>query len=508
MLPNRNLIANILGQSWVAFVGLAFVPVYIDRLGVEAYGLIGFYILLQVWFSVLDLGMSTTTNREMSRARAGVIGPDAVGDLLRSLEIVVIVIASCVALGLFVSAEPIARYWLELEALSLHNVIGALQAIAFVVASRFCEGLYRGALFGLERQVFYNLAFAGLSTLRYSGAALIVIVLPSIEAFFLWQAGVSMASVAVFAIATHVTRPRAERRPRFSAAAVQSIGGFAGGLSLTTLIALVFTQIDKVMLSRMVDLESFGLYMIAFTLAGVFAMMTVPSSSSFFPRLTVATATGDRKAERYLFHAGAQLVAIFACPLLAVMLIAGEPLVHAWTGDAQLAQEVSSVLALLAVGGFCNAMLQIPYMLQLSHGWTTLSVRINFLAALLLIPSVYLGVSAFGIVGAAVAWAGVNLIVFALGTIAMHRRLLPDERMLFLWDAVAIPLFASGSVVGAFTLFMPDEITRIGGGLLVLAALCAAFLSTIIATPIGRVGVRHILAVIRLRVVSKPRSTL
>ena len=43
----RNVVANFLGQGWTAVMNLAFIPVYIKFLGVEAYGLIGLFGLLQ-----------------------------------------------------------------------------------------------------------------------------------------------------------------------------------------------------------------------------------------------------------------------------------------------------------------------------------------------------------------------------------------------------------------------------------------------------------------------------
>jgi O-antigen/teichoic acid export membrane protein len=43
----RNLIANYLGQGWTALVGLAFIPLYIKYLGIEAYGLIGLFGVIQ-----------------------------------------------------------------------------------------------------------------------------------------------------------------------------------------------------------------------------------------------------------------------------------------------------------------------------------------------------------------------------------------------------------------------------------------------------------------------------
>ena len=71
MQIRRNVIANYLGQAWGALMGLAFVPFYIRYLGVEAYGLIGIFALLQTLLSLLDLGLTPALSREMSRYQAG-----------------------------------------------------------------------------------------------------------------------------------------------------------------------------------------------------------------------------------------------------------------------------------------------------------------------------------------------------------------------------------------------------------------------------------------------------
>ncbi|MEN8215666.1 MAG: hypothetical protein ABFS56_04685 [Pseudomonadota bacterium] len=58
-----NIIANFAGKAWTVLMSLAFVPLYIKFIGVEAYGLIGFFVTLQAVFGLLDLGLSTTLFR-------------------------------------------------------------------------------------------------------------------------------------------------------------------------------------------------------------------------------------------------------------------------------------------------------------------------------------------------------------------------------------------------------------------------------------------------------------
>lgn len=500
MTPKRNLIANFAGQVWVAAIGIAFVPVYIKYLGMEAYGLIGVYVVLQSWFSLLDLGISTTINREMARASAGSIPVTEAGNLLRSLEFVVFAFAILVFAVIYFGASPISMYWLAPQELSPDTVQHTIQIIAIVVATRFCEGFYKGALYGLERQVFYNAAFAALSTLRYAGAAVLLSLSPSIEAFFLWQAFTSLCSVIVFASATHILKPKSDKPAQFSRMSLYSIAAFAGGLSITSVFALAFTQVDKVILSRLTDLESFGRYMLAASLAGLFATLTTPISSAFFPRFTAAVSVGDRETERYLFHTGTQLVAVVVCPALMVFVFLGTPLMHAWTGNSVLASEVGNIIALLAIGGFSNAMLQIPFMLQLAHGWTTLSVVINFFGVLFLVPSVFFGATYFGITGAAAGWAVTNVLVLTLASLTMHRQLLCEELNGFIRDSVVFPLCASAFTVGIFLNLLGEIEERMANFVLIVIAGMLAFASAVLATPIGRRAVRGALLIFKSKV--------
>ncbi|MDE2060547.1 MAG: hypothetical protein KGL31_00010 [candidate division NC10 bacterium] len=59
-MVKRNIIANTLGRGWSMLMGLVFVPLYIKFLGMEAYGLIGFFATLQME-QFMELSSECTT---------------------------------------------------------------------------------------------------------------------------------------------------------------------------------------------------------------------------------------------------------------------------------------------------------------------------------------------------------------------------------------------------------------------------------------------------------------
>ena len=61
-----NIIANYVGRSWGALLGIILVPVYINFIGIEAYGLVGFSATLASVMGLLNLGFGSTMNYSYS----------------------------------------------------------------------------------------------------------------------------------------------------------------------------------------------------------------------------------------------------------------------------------------------------------------------------------------------------------------------------------------------------------------------------------------------------------
>jgi O-antigen/teichoic acid export membrane protein len=194
----KNIVANYLGQGWSAFMGLAFVPIYIKILGIEAYGLIGFFTMLQVWLLFLDMGMTPTLNREIARYKAGASNKEFVLDLLRTFECMFLIVSVMIFGLIFFGAPFLCKIWLNVRNLPDDEVVQAISVMGLVVIARLWEDLYRSAILGMQQQQWLSFVQAFLSTLRWGGAAIVLFFLsPTIKAFFLWQGFVSLISILI-----------------------------------------------------------------------------------------------------------------------------------------------------------------------------------------------------------------------------------------------------------------------------------------------------------------------
>ena len=112
--------------------------------------------------------MSPTLNREMARYAAGGRTLESLRDLTRSVEWIGGLVLLLVACAGTLAGPWIAGHWLGKNSLPDSTVALSIALMSVVAGLRVMEGVYRGALFGLQRHVWIN----GASVLLRHFAAL------------------------------------------------------------------------------------------------------------------------------------------------------------------------------------------------------------------------------------------------------------------------------------------------------------------------------------------------
>lgn len=463
-------------------MSLVFVPLYIKFLGIEAFGLIGFYAMLQGAFQILDLGLSQTMNREMARYSALPEKAEQARDFVRTLEIGYLAIGVVIGIGLLTAAPFIAEHWIKTGDIPAKTVKHAVMIMAVVSALQWPLSFYEGGLMGLQRQVLSNSIKISIATLGSCGAAFILWkVSPTITAYFSWQIVVSSLYVLLLIIFLWRSLPKAARPPSFNTNLLRNIWRFAAGMSGITISAIILTQLDKVILSKLLSLEMFGYYVLAGVVSSLVPVMLVgPVFNALFPRFTSLVAMSDDKALKLLYHQGSQLMAVLVLPVAAVMAFFSFDILLLWTGSTKTAEIASPIVSVLVVGMALNALMTLPYALQISHGWTSIGLRINTFFILILVPAIFFMTTHYGAVGAATVWVALNSIYMLIGVPFTHRRLLRGEMWRWFFEDVIPPLggalFITG--LGRYLLSSPmGPMTAIAGlSAVLLGALAAAAL--------------------------------
>jgi len=436
-----NILANLVGKVWVAAINILLVPQYIKYLGIESYGMIGFFTTLLASMVILDLGLGTTLNRELSKFANGNLPSSSIRNLTYSLEWIYWLIGIVICIGVTLLSGLIARHWVNAETLSSDTVQQAVMLMGLVIVFQWPITLYNGGLTGLERQVLNNTIAIGMTTLRAVGALVILeYVSASLQAFFIWQSGISMIHVIAMRIALWKGMPTGSEKPRFSRDELKIVYKFAVGVTGISAVTFLLSQVDKIILSKILPLSEFAYYTLAFTLASAVSLVINPVSAAFFPRFFSYVSTGNTEGLKKIYHQSSTLMASLIYPLCFVLIFFTYDILRIWTGNIETTESTYLIARILICGSMINALMVMPYVLILANGWTKFTFFQNLIASVLLVPLIFIWTNIYGAIGAAVVWLVVNCGYILISQPLMHKRLLKTELFRWYWRDTIIPI--------------------------------------------------------------------
>lgn len=425
MSLKRNILSSYASQFYVTAIGIVMVPTYIKYMGAEAYGLVGFFAMLQAWFQLLDMGLTPTLSRETARYRGGATDALSLRRLLRALEGIFIGVAVIGAAGMIASAGAIASEWLKVQQLPQNEVSHAIMLMALIIALRWVCGLYRGAIGGFEQLVWLSGFNTAIATARFVFVIpLFIFVGTSPTPFFVFQLVIAIIEVTILIVKTYHLLPKVDAKDHVSWQwqPLQGVLKFSLSIAFTSSVWVLVTQTDKLILSNLLLLSDYAYFTLAVLVAGGILVISTPISGALMPRMTKLNAEGDEAGLIRLYRNATQLVGIAAVPAALVLAFFPVPVLWAWTGDYVVASKAAPVLTLYSLGNGLLALAAFPYYLQFAKGDLRLHLIGNALFVVIFIPLLIWAANRYGLVGAGYAWIIANLLPFIVWLPVVHRR--------------------------------------------------------------------------------------
>jgi O-antigen/teichoic acid export membrane protein len=224
-----------------------------------------------------------------------------------------------------------------------------------------------------------------------------------------------------------------------------------------SIVATILTQTDKIILSKLLTLRVFGYYMLAVNVANALSYLVQPISAALFPKLSQLVLDEDKTNLFALYHNGCKLASLIVLPAAMTLALFSKEILTLWIRDPEIVQHAFFLVSLMVIGTAMNSLMVLPYILQLSHGWTKLVFSQNVISTILLVPLMIFMVNNFGAVGAPMVWIVLNAGYLFIMIPLMHKRILTSEmKQWYLLDIGAPLLIISGIVLIARFLLPAD----------------------------------------------------
>ena len=277
--------------------------------------------------------------------------------------------------------------WFQLKDLRPEVVRDVLMLMAISLVFQVPSGLYIGGLIGSQRQVECSGILVSFGTLRAIGSILVLwFISPDIRIFFLWHIVASILQTGVMRWSLWRKLSKVRHSVKFSFEILRSIKGFAGTMMLITFLSMLMTQADKIILSRMLTLESFGFYMLAWTLASGMSRGVTPLVQAFSPQITNLVSKGEEAHLSRHVRLASQLISTLIIPPSALIVFLSNPILSIWLGSDATAESVAPILNILVIGtAFASCSFPALSVLY-SKKWLKPVVKINLICLIVLLP--------------------------------------------------------------------------------------------------------------------------
>ena len=456
----KNIIANFIGRFWSILSNFLFIPLYIHYLGFESYSVISFTLVIAGLMAVLDAGLTATLSREFSRMDNS--REDKI-IIFKTLESTYFIIIGLCTFLIFILSKPIAENWLNLKTFEPDKISFFLKIISFDVGFQLLLRFYMGGLLGLEKQVKANMYQVGWGILRNGLIVIALMYMPTLELFFIWQAVSTLIFVVLIRFLLNETLTgfyRFDFRFRIERSVLRRIWRFAGGVLLISLVSSLNTQMDKIVISKLLPVENLGYYTLAVSLAMGIIVLVNPISVALLPRFTALFSSNKEQEASTLFNTVNILVAILIFSIIANMSFFSKELIWIWTGNMEIANRSYFFLPILAVSAGMISLTVLPYDIAIANGYTKLNNILGLLSLFITLPGYWLATKQFGAIGASYVACSIQTINTLVYVYIINKKYIKSKCVKDLYlQQFLFPFLISICVSFVFS-FVPDWVNR------------------------------------------------
>lgn len=402
-------------------------PLYLNHLGGEAYGLIGFFGMMQAWFAIFDLGLSPTLSRQTAHLRGKINQTESLNTLVRSIELIFLILSLVAVTITWLTNDWIASKWLSIGKLDLETVSYCILLMGIITALRWFTSLYKGGIQGMEKMLWLNLNNILFSTIRYVGSYILIRWLSQNPThFFEFQLISSLAELLLLKIKyRNLIHSKSIQKIKFSLSEIKEVLPFSTGIAYTSAIWIILTQTDKLILSHTLDLREYGYYSLVAVVSNGLLSISGPINQAILPRMTNLYSQGLENEMITLYRKATRYISAIILPIAAGIATYSKEIFLYWTKNSEAATWAGPVLTWFILGNAILSISSLPYLLQFAHGKLRLHTINSTINALIQIPALAFSAFYYTALEVAYTWFIMRLISFLIFTTIIHKKFAP-----------------------------------------------------------------------------------
>jgi len=450
----RNISWNLIAAVWLALLTVVSTPVFVAKLGLKLYGIIGIWLIFQAVMNLFDFGLGASLNRELSLLKSESNKSRMIGDTLKTIEIIYWLISlSCIILFIIITFI-FGKYWINWESYGNIEITQVFLFMFFSLFFQFPNILYINGFIGLQKHKIAAILQIGGNTIKFGVAIFVVILTSNLVLFFLAQILISFIQTFTARLLLWKSiSTKISERPIFKITVLKKIKIFTSQMALTSFLAVLIANLDRILVLKMLPTEDFGRYTLAITATGFLQLAIQPFYRSFFPKFSELYGNKDISNLENEYFIGNKLLSFSLIALSCIFFFFANDVLIIWLNKVDI--NLVNTFRLLILGMLLSGLGWLPAAFQQAIGWPNLHVNMMILALIIGIPITIILINFFGVLGATFIWFIHGITDITLGIYIMHKRVLKGRLKKWYLEVIVEPFLYFVPIVGISVYIKP-----------------------------------------------------
>lgn len=443
----RNILWNLLGNAAPLLVAIVAIPLLIEGLGMERFGVLTLAWMVVGYFSLFDLGLG----RALTKLVAERLGHGRDSDVPTLIWTAMILMGVLGVLGAICVAA--LSPWLVGRVLKIPSILQSETLVSFYLLAVSIPvvvtsvGL-RGVLEAHQRFGLVNSVRIPLGIMTFLGPVAVLPFSNSIIAVVSVLVVARIISWIVYAFVCSRIEPALGRSIDIRWGEVRPLLSFGGWMTVSNIVGPMMVYMDRFLIGAMVSMTAVAYYATPYDVVTKLWIIPGALMGVMFPAFAT-TLVQDRERAARLFNRVVSYIFLSLFPATLMIVVLAEEVLTLWLGG-DFARNSYLVLQLLAVGVFLNSHGRVPFGLIQSAGRADWTAKLHFVELPFYLVLLWWLLGVYGIVGAAIAWV-LRVAFDTLCLFVMSHKVLPAITPFTMRPvsvaSIAVLLFSLGSIL-------------------------------------------------------------
>jgi O-antigen/teichoic acid export membrane protein len=273
------------------------------------------------------------------------------------------------------------------------------------------NSLYRSLFEGLQRMEFSNAIAVTIESLRRFGTIVILVLGGSLLHVIHWYSACYGLKLLIYLAISGRFFPMGAFIPGCSAEVIKRNIGFALKMASISITATIHTQLDKLILSKLMPIGILGYYSVAYKNTSKARQFMSAVSQAAFPSFSAISKAENQVKLMSQYRKLQDLLCFGIVLVFAAIPFAALPL-FSYILNEEAARLLLLPTVLLCMGFYMNGTMTIPYAFSLAVGKPGIAARLNLYTLLVAPPVTSFLIYYLGLTGAGLAWVFSQILAY------------------------------------------------------------------------------------------------